>query len=89
MKRTPIISVGQVYLHDMLNEYFVVAHSNQGHITFKGKGFSGIHDVDLFLEKFGPVNPTDLEEDERIELLGLINEPLLVGWVEPDEGDEE
>jgi hypothetical protein len=93
MKRTPIIIAGQVYLHPEQNEYLVVTKANRGDIRFKGPGFSGVHDVELFLERFGPVDPADLTEAEQALLLGLLGDgtKLSVGWVEPDdaENDEE
>jgi hypothetical protein len=90
MKRTPIISVGQVYLHADLNEYLVVTKSTRGLIQFKGTSFSGMNDVELFLERFGPVNPEDLLEEEATALKVLLpcGTDLLVGWVSQD-GDEE
>ena len=89
MKRTPIISVGQVYLHPA-NEYLVVTKVNRGDIGFQGPGFTGMHEVELFLERFGPVDPADLTEAEQAVLLALVdNKPLIIGWVEPDENEEE
>lgn len=87
MKRTPIISVGQVYLHTDMNEYLVVTKSTRGNIVFKGNGFSGMHEVDAFLERFGPVDPVDLDETDTACLSTLCSKKLLVGWVH-QEGDE-
>ena len=90
MKRTPIISIGQVYLHPGMNEYLVVTKSTQGDIQFKGIGFAGHHEVSLFLERFGPVDPVDLDDQERSDLGAFLKEgtTLLVGWV-CREGDED
>jgi hypothetical protein len=89
MSRTPIIIPGQVYLHPQLNEYLVVTRATRGDIQFKGPGFSGMNEVELFLERFGPVDPADLDEAECNALLVLLNTPckLSVGWVQPDEDD--
>ncbi len=92
MKRTPIIVVGQVYLHTELNEYVVVTKSTRGDIQFKGPGFGGMNEVDLFLERFGPVDPTDLSPAEAQTLLTILDKPgvpLSIGWVHVDEDDEE
>lgn len=87
--RTPIIVAGQVYLHGELNEYLVVTKSTRGDIQFKGLGFGGMNDVDMFLERFGPVDPTDLTEEEAADLNALVPGILLsTGWVQMD-GDED
>jgi hypothetical protein len=88
MKRTPIIVPGQVYLHAEYNEYLVVTTANRGDIRFKGPGFSGVHDVELFLERFGPVDPVDLTPAEQTTLHGLLGDTRLsIGWVEPDDAE--
>jgi hypothetical protein len=87
--RTPIIVAGQVYLHSELNEYLVVTKSTRGDIQFKGLGFGGMNDVDMFLERFGPVDPTDLTKEEMADLNALVpGVSLSTGWVELD-GDED
>jgi hypothetical protein len=91
MKRTPIIVQGQVYLHAGYNEYLVVVKVNRTDISFKGPGFSGMNEAELFLERFGPVDPVDLSADERTVLEALIpsSSILSVGWVERDDDDED
>jgi hypothetical protein len=91
MKRTPIILIGQVYLHTELNEYLVVTKSNQGEVQFKGQGFCGMSEAETFLERTGPVDPVDLTEAESKALVNLLSKPgpLLVGWVPRDDDDEE
>jgi hypothetical protein len=92
MKRTPIITVGQVYLHGDLNEYLVVVKSTRGDIQFKGEGFGGMNEVELFLERFGPVDPADLTDDERTQLVELLAKPgveLSTGWVPSDDDEED
>lgn len=91
MKRTPIIVPGQVYLHGGYNEYLVVTKVNRTDVGFSGPGFSGQHDAELFLERFGPVDPTDLSATEQIVLQGLLtnDKPLSTGWVQPDDDGED
>jgi hypothetical protein len=90
VKRTPIIIPGQVYLHKQLNEYLVVTKATRGDIQFKGPGFGGMNEVELFLERFEPVDPADLEPAEALQLRDLVssNVVLTVGWVQPDEDGE-
>ncbi len=87
MKRTPIIVVGQVYLHTEVNDYLVVTKSTRGEICFSGHGFSGRNEVERFLERFGPVDPSDLEEHEAQALLAHLapNTKLSTGWVTPED----
>lgn len=86
--RTPIIAPGQVYLHPT-NEYLVVTKSNRGSISYKGPGFSGLGDVESFLERNGPVDPADLTDAERDVLQGFVDgRPLITGWVQPDDEEE-
>ena len=94
MKRTPIITVGQVYLHIEHNEYAVVTKSNRGNIFYRGLGgFSGMNEAECFLDRFAPVDPIDLDDNEERQLIELLPEPqaLSVGWVhtEDEDGDED
>lgn len=90
MKRTPIIVQGQVYLHSGYNEYLVVTKVNRTDIGFKGPGFSGMNEAELFLERFGPVDPSDLSEDERVVLQELCpGKTLSTGWVPPEDDGED
>lgn len=105
MKRTPIITAGQVYLHPEANryvdatgavrfagEYLVVTRSNRGEIQFKGAGFSGMNELELFLERFGPVDVADLtptEVEQLTALLGRPDVPLSTGWVGSEDDDLE
>lgn len=94
MKRTPIIVPGQVYLNPTVNEYLVVTKATRGDIQFRGPGFNGMNEVELFLDRFGPVDPNDLTVHETEMLLSLLNKPgvqLSIGWVssEDDEFDED
>lgn len=90
MKRTPIIIPGQVYLHTQFNEYAVVTKATRGDIQFKGPGFGGMNEVQLFLQRFEPVDPADLDLEEEALLKGLLGSSveLSVGWVKPDDEGE-
>lgn len=90
MKRTPIIAVAQVYLHNEYNEYAVVTKVNRGNIHYHGiGGFYGMNEVTFFLDRFSPVDPADLNADEVKSLVALLPQPqeLLIGWVTPDDDD--
>jgi succinate dehydrogenase flavin-adding protein (antitoxin of CptAB toxin-antitoxin module) len=91
MKRTPIIAPAQVYLHNEHNEYVVVTKVNRGDIQFRGNGFYGMNESELFLERFSPVDPADLTTDETNELTMFLAspQPLLVGWVTPDDDEDD
>jgi len=92
MKRVPIISVGQVYLHGDLNQYLVVTKSTGGDVQFRGIGFSGMNEAEVFLGRFLPVDPCDLSDDECIELVNLLPEQydtLLMGWIHGWTGEDE
>lgn len=90
MKRTPIVIPGQVYLHTC-NEYIVVTRANKGEITFRGPGIAGVNEVEVFLNRFGPVNPEDLSGPEHSGLVNLLKTPvaLTVGWVKRDDDEFE
>ncbi len=89
MKRTPIIVPGQVFLHPT-NEYIVVTKANRGDISFKGQGITGMHEAELFLKRFGPVDPADLSAEEQQALHQFTDKPLSTGWVvQDDDFDDE
>jgi hypothetical protein len=81
----PIVLPGQVFLHTALNEYVVVTDVKRGDISYKGLGLSGHNEIDLFLERFGPVNPVDLTEKEYTDLATLTPARLSIGWVKPED----
>ncbi len=87
----PIIVQGQVYLNTNLNEYAVITKANQGEIKYAGPGFSGVLDAEVFLERHGPVDPADLDANERKSLTALVPEgvPLRTGWVYTGDYDED
>ncbi len=65
------IQEGQVYLDEPKNEYVIVTKSDRGRIFYAGSGFNGIREDEIFIEKFLPVDPADLEQDELRQLLAL------------------
>jgi hypothetical protein len=71
LTRSPIILVGQVFLNEDANEYAVVTNNNRGHISFSGMGFKGQCEDVMFIERFPPVDPEDLETMEYAELLSF------------------
>ena len=96
MKRTPIIVVGQVYLHNDLNEYAVVVKSTRQQIQYRGKTdsgqiFGGLNEAEVFLERFGPVDPADLTKEEVATLTSLLDKPmpLSIGWVCIDDEEDD
>lgn len=92
MKRTPIIVPGQVYLNPEINDYLVVVKATRGDIQFRGPGFSGMNEAELFLARFQPVNVEDLTDKEKATLLTLLDKPgvpLSVGWVAPVDEDSD
>ena len=91
MSKMAIILPGQVYLSEDHNEYLVVLKSVKGDIVYKGIGFGGRHDWELFMERFKPVNPVDLTEDEAKTLKSFLDEgtELSIGWVQWENEEEE
>ena len=75
--RAPIILEGQVYFDDTSNTYLVVTKKVGEMVRYVGQRFTGnlgyrgsMEDVD-FIERFQPVDPVDLTDDEMGELLNL------------------
>lgn len=82
--QTPAIKVGQIYLHQALNEYLIVTKAQRGEIYFEGNGFRGHSEDYVFLERFPAVDPVDVDEVE-IEYLLTMCPPgteASVGFVE-------
>jgi len=85
--KAPLISVGQVYLHEGLDEYIVVIKNNLGQVHFKGIGVGGSCEDYKFIHSFLPVDPEDLSDDEREEMQWFLQDgqELLVGFIKSDE----
>lgn len=81
--KSPLIQVGQIYLHAGLNEYLIVTHNNRGQISYEGVGFKGQAEDLTFIERFGPVDPSDVDENELLDLLSFcpVNTEALIGYV--------
>jgi hypothetical protein len=90
--RQPIILSGQVYLDEKSNSYVVVTKKEGEMVTYQGQphsSFLGIRgkmeDID-FIERFQPVDPTDLTDEEYRELSSYTRGAKLhVGFIQPEE----
>lgn len=69
--RAPVITVGQLYLNEPLNEYLIVTKNNRGQVHYSGKNFKGHSEDQSFVERFKPVDPIDVDHNELQELLKL------------------
>ena len=84
INRTPTVRVGQIYLHEGLNEYLIVTKNNRGEVYFEGNGFRGHAEDVSFIERFPAVDPADVD-DVEIEYLLTMCPPgteATVGFVE-------
>lgn len=64
-----MIAIGQLYYADPINEYLIVTKSARGQINYAGKGFVGHSEDQSFIERFQPVDPTDVDSAELEFLL--------------------
>lgn len=81
--RPLLIQVGQLFLHEQLNEYMIVTRNDRGQISFEGSGFRGQLEDFAFIEKFQPVDPENVDQAE-IEYLLTMCPPgteALIGFV--------
>jgi len=89
---SPLLLVaGQCYLHKEYNEYIILSKVNRGLVTFEGNGFRGVMDGYDFIEKFPPVDPTDIPFDEVQNLLNRCPETVeeaITGFITEFEFDE-
>ncbi len=69
--RAPIITSGQLYLNEELNEYQIVTGNVRGQVYYAGKNFTGRCADETFLERFQPVDPKDVDQAELDFLLSL------------------
>ena len=70
-QRAPMISIGQVFLNAELNEYLIVTRNQRGQISYEGYGFKGHSEDSSFVERFKPVDPTDIDAEELKSLVAL------------------
>lgn len=91
-QRAPIILEGQVYYDESKNSYVVVTQKKGEMISYTGQpskgnlGFRGRLEDEQFIERFQPVDPIDLDLDERRELLSYCQPgtTLKVGFIKED-----
>jgi len=69
--RSPLILAGQLYYNGQVNEYLIVTSNNRGQVSYEGVGFKGQAEDITFIERFQPVNPNDVDEQELSELLAF------------------
>lgn len=82
-QRAPIILAGQIYLQEELNEYLIVTKNARGQVTYAGIGFVGHAEDQSFIERFNPVDPTDVDPAEVEQLLTLcpLNTKASTGYI--------
>lgn len=66
-----IILPGQVYLDEEKNSYLIVQRRNGETVAYCGAGFKGMLEDEIFLDRFLPVDPVDVAENEIAELLDM------------------
>jgi hypothetical protein len=67
---TPVIILaGQLYLDEEKNTYLIVTKTKGEVISYQAPGFKGQLEVEVFLDRFLPVDPTDVSVDEISGLL--------------------
>lgn len=70
-EKLPIVLAGQVFFDDEKNDYLVVTYARGDVISYSGHGFKGMLDIDIFIDRFQPVDPEDLTDTEKTQLLSL------------------
>lgn len=80
----PILLEGQVYYNPELNEYLVITRKRGETISYQGVGFKGMAEDEVFLARFQPVDPIDLMNDEKKQLLSFCRDQvdLKVGFIQ-------
>lgn len=78
-----IILAGQVYYDEPKNEYLVVQRKMGEVVVYQGRGFRGMMEDEVFLDRFQPVDPADLTAAEVDFLVGFCAEgtTLKVGFI--------
>jgi hypothetical protein len=79
-----IILAGQVYFDDDKNDYLVVKRKQGEVVCYAGRGFRGMLEDEVFLQKFQPVDPEDLtvaEVEFLKDLLPTDTIPLSTGFI--------
>ena len=78
-----IILPGQLYYDETKNEYLIISRHQGDTTSYEGHGFRGMLETDEFLERFQPVDPADLEQEELDELVNLCRVPVVpkIGFI--------
>lgn len=66
-----IILPGQLYLDEEKNRYLIVTKKHGEVVTYTGHGFRGMLEEEIFLNRFLPVDPVDVADEEINGLLDL------------------
>ncbi len=79
----PILLEGQLYYDEEKNEYLVITRNRGGVISYSGPGFRGQLEDEIFLDRFQPVDPADLNDGELDLLLSFCpaNTNAKVGFI--------
>lgn len=64
-----IILPGQIYLDSDKNSYLVVTRKHGEVVSYVGCGFKGMLEDEVFIGRFEPVDPADVEKEELDLLL--------------------
>lgn len=66
-----IILPGQIYLDGEKNSYLIVTRKRGEVVSYVGYGFSGMLEDEVFVDRFQPVDPVDVEKEELDTLLAF------------------
>lgn len=90
--RSPILLEGQVYYDVNSNSYLVITKRNGEMVKYEGQPYEGnigwrgnMEDID-FIERFQPVDPVDLTDEEAEQLLSFCDDKttLKIGYIQGD-----
>lgn len=81
-----MIAAGQLYLNEQLNEYLIVTANRHGQVSYAGSKFRGLSEDQAFIERFKPVDPSDVDMAEIESLLTLCppGTKAKVGFIQED-----
>jgi hypothetical protein len=66
-----IILPGMLFLDEGKNSYLIVSGRNGETVTYVGQGFKGMMEDEIFIDRFLPVDPTDVSQAELDGLVAL------------------
>lgn len=78
LNQMPILVTGQLYLCTELNDYAIVTRNNRNQISYSGRGFKGQADSEIFVERFEPVDPADVDDTDLTFLSSLCPDGTLI-----------